>query len=210
MLDTDYFGPDYLDHWRLCDELSIMQASLLYVGSDPGGSNSYVENWDMDRRPSGYEAAKTGILNALCRGSIKGKIIPDFESDINGNAYPISDTTSLKSTVDVDSLKAWLKTRGVKTGFFFPEETSPPDYLNKDHSRYSAQLAAAVKVWIAFEDDNLIGAKPPKAAMEDWLNTHYSELGLVHQGKISKTAIEECAKVANWNDKGGATKTPTS
>jgi hypothetical protein len=69
-------------------------------------------------------------------------------------------------------------------------------------------LAAAVKVWLAMKDDNLLKGKSPKAAMESWLENRYSELGLIYQDNINKTAIDECTKVANWNDKGGATKTP--
>lgn len=201
-------NPDYLYHWRLCDELSVMQASLLYAGIDPSSKYANLECWKIDERPNGYEAAKNGILRALLRKVIEGSICPECDMDMNGNRYPIEGTASIESTVNVDSLKAWLKTRGIHTGFFFPEEGVKSDYLNKDHPRYSEQLAASVKVWIAFEDDNLLGAKSPKAAMEDWLTSRYSELGLVHQGKISKTAIEECAKVVNWKDKGGATATP--
>jgi hypothetical protein len=52
---------DGFDYWRLCDELSIVQAAFLIVGFDPSGENSYVENWDPHRRPIGYEAAKATI-----------------------------------------------------------------------------------------------------------------------------------------------------
>ena len=203
-----YSNEDNLYHWRICDELSIFQASLLYAGYDPGSTYADIENWKIEERPSGYEAAKTAISNALKRGSIVGNIKPEYENDWNGNPYPIEDSVGLSSIVNVESLKAWLKTRGVHSGFYFTDEVSNQDYLNKDHPRYSDQLAACVKVWIAFEDENLLGAKSPKNAMEDWLNTRYSELGLVHQGKISKTAIEECAKVVNWNDRGGVPTTP--
>jgi hypothetical protein len=199
-----------LYHWRLCDELSITQASLLYAGIDPSSETAGLECWKIHERPDGYEAAKSAILNALRRGAIVGTVQPNVERDFNGNEFPIDGSISLDSIVDVESLKFWLKSRGVHSGFFFPVEISEPDYLNKDHPRYSDQLAACVKVWIAFEDENLLGAKSPKNAMDEWLNSRYYELGLVHQGKISKTAIEECAKVANWKDKGGATATPTS
>ncbi len=200
-----------LDHWRLCDELSILQASLLYAGSDPGCNASYVENWNMDKRPSGYEAAKTGILNALSSGKIKGRIIPDYESDFNGNQSPIDGTISLQSTVEVDSLRAWLKSRDIKTGFFFPETNlSQPDYLNKNHPRYSKKLAASIRVWVAMEDKNLLEGKAVKDAVYSWLENNYLEFDLVHDGKISKKAITSCTDVVNWNLNGGATKTPTN
>jgi len=31
----------------------------------------------------------------------------------------------------------------------------------------------------------------------------------LEEGKPNETGIEECAKVANWQEKGGAPKTPT-
>lgn len=53
-----------LDYWRLCEELSIVQAALLVVGEDPS-SVGYVEDQDVQNRPAGYEAAKTAIYGAL-------------------------------------------------------------------------------------------------------------------------------------------------
>lgn len=50
-----------MDYWRLCDELTIVQAALLVAGEDPATSGAFVENWEYDKRPSGYEAVKTAI-----------------------------------------------------------------------------------------------------------------------------------------------------
>lgn len=47
-----------MDHWRLCDELSVLQAALLVIGEDPSKENAYAENWKLHERPAGYEAAK--------------------------------------------------------------------------------------------------------------------------------------------------------
>jgi hypothetical protein len=30
------------DYWRLCDELSVIQAALLVVGADPASDQEYV------------------------------------------------------------------------------------------------------------------------------------------------------------------------
>ena len=75
-----------LDYWRLCDELSVIQAALLIADCDPSIDAKYIENWDADKRPVGYEAAKTAISNALRCGAINGKVIPVYEYDMNGNA----------------------------------------------------------------------------------------------------------------------------
>jgi hypothetical protein len=36
-----------LDYWRLCDELSIIQAALLLAEADPSDEKGYAENWWM-------------------------------------------------------------------------------------------------------------------------------------------------------------------
>ena len=199
-----------LDFWRLCDELSIIQAALLLAGRDPGGGDGYVENWDRDKRPIGYEAAKTAITNALRRGSINGELIPLYEYDINGNQCGvINDSVDIEdSRIEVESLRQWLVSRGIRTGFFFPLVSDSPDYLDPNHQRYAPKLAAAVKVWLAMEDENLMRGMAVKDAMSDWLTSRYKELGLVWDGAINNTGINEAVKVANWKPTGGATKTP--
>ena len=128
---TQQFDLNEFDYWRLCDELSLMQAALLIVGCDPSSEQSYAENWQLHERPTGYEAAKAAISNALRRGAIKGKLIPLYYTDINGNPCgTIDDSIDVKeSRVEVNSLRAWLAGRGFHTGFFFPVATDAPDYL---------------------------------------------------------------------------------
>lgn len=199
-----------MDYWRLCDELSVMQAALLIVSEDPS-KNDYVENWDMDKRPTGYEAAKTAISNALRRGGIEGKLIPFYETDINGNfCGDIQDSINVKeSRVDVESLRAWLRSRGIQSGFFFPTASDAPDYLNSNHPRYAPKLAAAVQAWLAVGDDAGKNGKSVKSSLEKWLREHAANYKLSDdEGKPNETGINECAKVANWQDKGGAPKTP--
>jgi hypothetical protein len=200
-----------MDVWRWCDELTVMQAALLANGVDPGAEGCHVEDWDKDKRPGGYEAAKHAITRALKTGKINGEVISETHQDFNGGEYPVVGSVDVTSTVEVESLKTWLEVeRGVRPAFFFPavESKSIPDYMNPKHPRYSAKLAAAVKVWQAMEDENLLRAKSTIDAMSDWLETRYQELGLVWNGNINKTAIAECAKIANWKVEGGATKTP--
>ena len=198
-----------LDYWRLCDELSIVQAALLLAECDPSGGDGYAEAWDMDKRPKGYEAAKTAITNAFRRGAIKGRLIPNYEYDINGNQCgAIEDSINLvESRVEVESLREWLATRGIRTGFFFPTATDAPDYLDPKNSRYAPKLAAAVRAWQSVTD---AGGKHPKQALAKWLREHAAEFGMTDdEGKPNETGIEETAKVANWQPGGGAPKTPS-
>lgn len=81
------------------------------------------------------------------------------------------------------------------------------DFLDLLNQRYAPKLAAAVKAWQAVTDT---GKRSPKQALDKWLREHATEFGLTNEdGKPIENAIEECSKVANWNTKGGATKTPT-
>jgi hypothetical protein len=60
---NDDFGPsiDDLDYWRLCDELSVVQAALLIVGVDPSGRDEGIDNQYPASRPRGYNAAKAPL-----------------------------------------------------------------------------------------------------------------------------------------------------
>lgn len=236
-----------LDYWRLCEELNIVQATLLIVGEDASCAE-YAEGWDIQNRPKGYEAAKTAIcgglknfvryemecdeieyqynklaadysnipepmfdddgLQSLRRRSIEGKLIPQSEFDINGNETGVIEGTIdvYRSTVNADSLKQWLRLKGFTTGFFFPEPSETTDFLDPLNTRYAPKLAAAVKAWQAVTD---AGKTSPKKALDKWLREHAAEFKLTNEeGKPIENAIEECSKVANWNAKGGATKTP--
>lgn len=200
-----------LDYWRLCDELTIIQAALLVAGEDPSSDQSYVEGWSPEKRPDGYEAAKAAITRALLNEVIKGKIIPLSEYDINGHFIGnLEGTIDIgESIVEVKSLRDWLFKRGFKTGFFFPEDNHLPDYLDRNHPRYASKLAAAVNAWLSMEDEELLGGKSAKQALAKWLRENAADYRLSDaDGKPNETGIEECAKVANWQEKGGAPKTP--
>ena len=123
------------------------------------------------------------------------------------------------STVKRVELVEWLSEQGIRSGFFFPnaKPSADPDYLDPNHPRYAPKLAASVKVWLAMDDENLRRGKGTIVAMEQWLESRYKELGLVHEkdnknngtksGDMNNSAISEAAKVANWQY-GGSPKTP--
>jgi hypothetical protein len=201
-----------LDYWRLCDELSVVQAALLTVGCNPSSEEgTNCEEWKPHERPHGYDAAKTAISNALRRGLIKGELIPILDFDFNGNpnGYIENSININQSLVSVDSLRLWLHERGFKEGFFFPlVKDNFPDYLDKQNPRYAPKLAAAVSAWKAVTD---AGKKSPKQALDKWLRENAAQFGLTNdEGKPIEQAIEDCSKVANWNQSGGAPKTPST
>ena len=197
-----------LDYWRLCDELSILQAAFLLIGLNPSDEGRFFENWEMEEIPREYEAAKVAIIGALRKNKIEGKLIPHYENDyLKDVSKEIEGSVDIyKSLVDVETLRQWLKSRGVCTGFFFPEMSDAPDYLDPRNPRYAPKLAAAVRAWQSVVD---VGGKHPKNALRKWLREHAAEYGLTDdKGKLNETGIEEAAKVANWQPSGGAPKTP--
>ncbi len=98
----------------------------------------------------------------------------------------------------------WRKTTIlVEDPFFFPEEDSDvPEYLDKNHPRYSRKLAAAVNAWMEVTE---AGKSSPKDALKKWLRENGSQYGLTDDdGSPIEAAIEDIGKVANWNEKGRA------
>ena len=152
-------------------------------------------------------------LSSLYSRSISGTLVQETDYDMNGNSMGFIEGTIdvYKSMVNADSLKQWLRLKGFTTGFFFPEPIEIMDFLDPLNPRYAPKLAATVRAWQAVTD---AGKKSPKQALDKWLREHAAEYNLTNdEGKpienAIENAIEECSKVANWNTKGGATKTPS-
>jgi hypothetical protein len=199
-----------LDYWRLCDELTVLQAALLVAGVDPT-THEFVEKWNAEDRPLGFDAAKHAITNALRRGAISGRVIEHCEHDSFGNpSGVIPDTVDpAASRVELESLRAWLRSRGLKTGFFFPGNDDRPDYLDRTHPRFAPKLAAAVQAWMAVQEIAEASGKSPKQTLVKWLRENAAAVGLTdEEGVVNETGVEEVAKVANWQLTGGAPKTP--
>lgn len=88
------------------------------------------------------------------------------------------------------------------------ERSELPTYLDPNHPNHSKQLAAAVYAWEAVSNLPPSG-KHPKQVIMDWLNANARKYGLLNaDGTPSKEGIDNCAKVANWQKKGGSPRTP--
>jgi len=197
---------DALDYWRLCDELSVVQAALLIVGEDPSDQEG-VDNRGPASRPRGYGAAKAALINAINGKRLAANVV-DSE-DEGGRSYG---PNWHQTTIMVEELRAWLRSRGIKTGFFFTAPEAEPDYLSKSHPSYSAKLAAAIEAWKAVSADaELRRGKSVKQALIVWLRQHANEFGLTKEdGNPNEQGIEDVSKIANWDTRGGAPKTPGS
>lgn len=84
------------------------------------------------------------------------------------------------------------------------------EYLSPDHPSYAPKLGAAVAVWQAIvAGPDLVRNKSVKTAMVEWLTVNAGSFDLLKpDGTPNAQGIEEVAKVANWNTKGGAPRTP--
>jgi len=195
---------DKLDFWRLCDEVSVVQAVLLIVGEDPSERQGYIENEQPQSKPTGYDAVRAALVNAIKRKRLPANIC-EVEDRFGNVGIDWNETTVL-----VEDLRAWLRSRGVTTGFFFPIAEEDPDYLSSSHDHFSPKLAAAIKAWLAITSDpELRRGKTVKQAIIIWLRQHANEFGLTKEdGNPNEQGIEEVAKIANWDTKGGAPKTP--
>jgi Fe-S-cluster formation regulator IscX/YfhJ len=239
---------DELDHWKICEELSVVEAATLSVGEDPSLPRS--RRTHVKERSPRWTATFTALKRAVLSKRLRAKI--RHKAWIRGwNEEPGEGEKSTKkvelfqeqdeftkeadiarlaeiiywaepdwdlTTVRVDDLREWFASQGVKSGFFFRKENDSasvldprlPIFLDSRHPNYSAKLAAAVTAWQAVSDDpKLRAAKSVKAALTRWLRDNAGKLGLTNKsGSVNEQAIEEIAKVANWEPQGGAPKTP--
>ena len=202
------------DYWRLCDELTIIQAAHLLIGMQPGEVEARMYD-GAELKPSSrvryvteLDAATAAISNALRSGSVSGQYISQFNHDSEGNRTTmVANSINIdESIVNVDSLKKWLIGRGFRSGFFFPSGTDAPDYLDQSNPRYAPKLAAAVRAWQAVVDPQ---GKHPKQAIAKWLRENAAEFGMTDdEGNTINQAIDDVSKIANWQPTGGAPKTP--
>lgn len=199
---------DSLDYWRLCDEVSVVQAALLILGVDPSERGYFIEKENPQKRPTGYDAVRAALANAIRGNRLPARInrLPARIKDQLGNVG----IDWYQTTILVEDLQSWLRARGVTTGFFFPKPEEGPDYLSSSHDYFSPKLAAAIKAWVAVTSDPALRrGKTVKQALIVWLRQHANDFGLTKEdGNPNEQGIEEVAKIANWDMKGGAPKTP--
>jgi hypothetical protein len=162
-----------LDFWRLCDELTIVQAALLIVGEDPTDKQDSIERKVNESKPEGYEALKT----ALMRAALSDKIISKKSFYETFDNIPYLNCT--ETTLDVISLKAWLREKGFLPKFFFPDfETTSDEFLDPKNPNYAPKLAAAVNAWLTIsKNPALAKGKTVKQSLMKWLRENSKEYG---------------------------------
>lgn len=108
----------------------------------------------------------------------------------------------VETTIDVDELKGWLRSRNFYPNFFFPEG-GEDNISNKNNDRYSPKLACAVSAW-----EHVVSPMPNKSVKESiasWVQANGVNFGLADEtGTVANKAVEQIATVVNWNTRGGA------
>lgn len=120
--------------------------------------------------------------------------------------YIIREPDWHQTTIAVEELKRWFKSRGLLPMFFFPDGLAE-GFRDNNHPRYSAKLATAIAAWEAVKRP--AKNKSVKASLLDWIVSNGVRFGLGSEGVVSPTAAEEVAKICNWHTSGGATPTYT-
>ena len=209
---------DEFNYWRLADTFSLVDAAALICGIKPSeirkneyGDQIYFYFSPFEKTPQRDKLNNniSAVLKTI-KNAVRAKTLPVSHEAYLFNSLPSPQGPELnleETLIDLEDLRNWLASRGFKTDFFFPEgETA--DYLTKEHPKYAPKLAASVRAWqyaIKLPDNG----KTPKQNIDKWLREHASEFGMTDpDGRPIESAIEQCSKVANWETKGGAPKTP--
>jgi hypothetical protein len=204
------------DALKLADAIPVISAACCIVGVTPSiavfGDNPSNFSLIGGNSIGGHDlpyAQVEMVVKAICAAITTGKIEPAHTSRPSIMEFGITFYDIWDTLIEVDELKRWLLSRNCKPPFFFGADASnTPDYLEPKHPSFSPEIAAAIKAWEAIQDQELRKGKTVKAAVTEWLNTHYRELGLMHNGNRSNSAIERIATLVNWETSGGAPKTP--
>jgi len=218
-----------LDRWKLADEVTVVQAALLMLDTNPSGVKVPFDFRDAQGLPDGFEPIFTALTNAVAARRLKGSIrhsarLTGTISNYREIEYKEVDGVSITeekvlysptpdwnlTTVTVEELRRWLCSRGEESGFFFSEAVDATDFMDSRNPHYSAKLAAAISAWKhVSRTPSARRGKSVKRAVSGWLLRNANRFGLMKDdGTPNEQGIEEVAKIANWDTKGGAPRTP--
>ena len=115
----------------------------------------------------------------------------------------LSKCHSMGSRIDLGAFRAWAELLQTPFSFpaNFPKAQAPADQaIVAIRALYPYELEAAVSAFEGVRENAALTAKrSPKSALLEWLETN--------RPKLSESARERVATVANWSPKGGAPRT---
>lgn len=160
---------DHLDHWRLVRVLTVKDAAQLVIGQDP---RKYFTG---DSRP-----VAAAIIEAIELGEIKGELIHPALDGI-GN---------IESSVNAESLKAWLETKGIESHFFFPE-TAPASTSDSEEQAAELENYRRIASEVPHLRSRLSQAEQDNEFLQCWKDRSGPEIDLLRQQL--EEANEACA-----------------
>ncbi|GAB5449550.1 hypothetical protein [Gymnodinialimonas sp.] len=266
-----------LDYWRLSDELTLVDATFLAIGLEPGDfelvsphsphlseirvvtgfHKDDIDRYENEDRefllvPGDFRAVFKALRQAVISNKLRARIVnwarkPErkhFAGDsfiipalgdedernygfalsrgiptVFSNAdsilttgpldertlYILKEPDWMRTTIELDDLKSWFKSRNFFPPFFFPDGAAD-GFRDVSHPRYSPKLSAAVAAWEAVKRP--APKKSPKQSLIDWIVSNGVAHGLGNERQVvSPTVADEVAKIANWQTAGGATPT---
>lgn len=204
---------DTLTYWKLCTSFTPAETAALIVGALPediciNGIVNDVQAYylgslgtEAHEHDAHFRAVLTALAEALRSGVLTGNRAP-----IGPGKFHLG-----RTRINTDDIRIWLGSRGITSGFFFPQHnTDLPAYLDQSHPHYAPKLAAAIRAWeaVTSEQPRLRG-KTPKQAIKKWLTENAAQYGLTkNDGTPNNQGVEEISKLANWKPDGGVSKTP--
>jgi len=204
--------------WYLADSMSLQDAAALIAGYDPNEIDICRNDSNFQQNYARLYPVEKALICAIRSRKLEANIVATGKyfhiryvgDESEGYWEPVDEIALSGTTVNVDDLKKWLESRGINSGFFFSNVNNAPDFLDKNHKNYSPKLAAAISSWQAVSaDSDLIKGTTVKQALLKWLRKNADKFGLTKEdGNPNEQGIEEIAKIANWDPKGGAPRTP--
>jgi hypothetical protein len=120
---------NYIDPlWYLADSLTLQDAAALIAGYDPNDIDICRNDIGFQKNfPRLYPVEKS-LITAITSNKLEAKIVATGKyfhvryvgDESEGCWEPVDEISLSGTTVSVENLKKWLFSRGLTTGFFFP------------------------------------------------------------------------------------------
>lgn len=151
-----------------------------------------------------YDAIEIGHLEPAVKADKPNPKEPAFR---NMPRYAQIDALDpLRTKITREEIVRWLTDKEITTGYFFPNKPQKammevPGYLDPNHECYSWRLHLAIRAWEHAASKGLPTAVRPAIAK-------FLEQELKNKERIGNL-IDAICLVGNWNEVGGAPKTPS-
>ncbi len=208
IMEDGYYAPSTV-LWLLAEELTVRQAAILLLNEDPEQFPWAEYPEQKNHSPIGYSAARQVIVSALLSEKVDGRREWKTETRYNPDGYEAYQgelegvICADRSTINMDSLRAWLDSKNVTVEQFVGLAGTSEDFLDREDPAYSPKLAATVAAWRHVKKTKVNGMSVKQQLM-DWLrdnSARYWPDGL--DAKVTDTFLKEAARIANWDADGG-------